>query len=331
MSNNVKFSIIIPVYNVSQYLRECLDSVLAQTYRNWECICVDDGSEDDSGIILDEYSKKDKRIKVIHKENGGVASARNVALDIMCGEWFLFLDSDDVWSKKLLSICEKGITKEIEIDMIKFLDLHFPENKICNFEDENKDPIFYKKNIKNIYSYKQLGFMAQKIAFKSSRFYDIREKQYTVGEDLLFLTECGLRADNILCINLKLYGYRDRVGSAIRRKPNLRMMLDSLHYIVNIAELFKIYNKKIAYDTKKWIGNAISETTIWNLHNLVNPLEYKELKNEWRIALKKINELKVLGHLQNLRILILTNYDNFVITFLLCLFPCYLKRTGIHR
>ena len=89
------FSIIIPVYNVAPYLRECLDSVLAQTFTGWEAICVDDGSTDGSGAILDEYAAKDKRFRVIHQKNAGVSAARNKALDEAKGEWFLFLDGDD--------------------------------------------------------------------------------------------------------------------------------------------------------------------------------------------------------------------------------------------
>ena len=90
------FSIIIPVYNVAQYLRECLDSVLAQTFGDWEAICVDDGSTDGSAAILDEYAAKDARFRVIHQENAGVSAARNAALDAAKGEFFLFLDGDDL-------------------------------------------------------------------------------------------------------------------------------------------------------------------------------------------------------------------------------------------
>jgi glycosyltransferase involved in cell wall biosynthesis len=90
-----KFSIIIPVFNVAPYLRECLDSVLAQTFTDWEAICVDDGSTDESGAILDEYAEKDSRFKVIHQQNAGVSAARNAALGVVRGEWVWFVDSDD--------------------------------------------------------------------------------------------------------------------------------------------------------------------------------------------------------------------------------------------
>ena len=97
------FSIIIPVYNVAPYLRECLDSVLAQTFTDWECLCVDDGSADESGSILDEYAQRDSRFLVFPKKNGGVSAARNLALDNAKGEWICFLDGDDVWDVTFLS------------------------------------------------------------------------------------------------------------------------------------------------------------------------------------------------------------------------------------
>lgn len=92
---NPKFSIIIPVYNVAPYIRECLDSVLAQTYTDWEAICVDDGSTDGSGVILDEYAKRDLRFRIIHQTNAGVGAARNSAIEVAQGEYLLYLDGDD--------------------------------------------------------------------------------------------------------------------------------------------------------------------------------------------------------------------------------------------
>lgn len=88
-------SVVIPVYNSAKYLRECLDSVVSQSFSNWEVVAVDDGSSDESPVILDEYAAKDARFKVIHKENGGVSAARNDGLAAAKGEYVLFIDSDD--------------------------------------------------------------------------------------------------------------------------------------------------------------------------------------------------------------------------------------------
>lgn len=90
-----KLSIIIPIYNAEKYLRRCLDSVLNQTFTDWECLLIDDGSKDSSGTICDEYAKMDSRFLVFHKENGGVSTARNLGLDNANGEWITFSDSDD--------------------------------------------------------------------------------------------------------------------------------------------------------------------------------------------------------------------------------------------
>ena len=89
-------SIIVPVYNAEKFLHRCIDSILAQTFSDWELLLVDDGSKDASGSICDEYATKDNRIKVFHKENGGVSSARNLGLDHSRGSWISFVDSDDL-------------------------------------------------------------------------------------------------------------------------------------------------------------------------------------------------------------------------------------------
>ena len=88
-------SVVIPVYNSQKYLRECIDSVLAQSFADFEVVAVDDGSSDESPAILDEYAAKDSRVKVVHKANGGVSAARNDGFDVVSGDYVLFVDSDD--------------------------------------------------------------------------------------------------------------------------------------------------------------------------------------------------------------------------------------------
>ena len=104
-----KVSIIIPIYNVEKYLKCCLDSILVQTFQDWEAIFVDDGSKDSSGIICDEYAAKDARVRVIHKENGGLSSARNAGLAIASGDWIMHLDGDDWIEPDMLErLIQKG-------------------------------------------------------------------------------------------------------------------------------------------------------------------------------------------------------------------------------
>ena len=114
-----KISIIIPMYNVEKYLRRCLNSVQNQTFTEWEAICVDDGSPDNSGVIAEEYAKKDNRFIVVHKENSGVSDARNVGLDLVNGEFVLYLDSDDFIHPQTLEILYKSAVDN-NADMVAF-------------------------------------------------------------------------------------------------------------------------------------------------------------------------------------------------------------------
>ena len=106
-----KISIIVPVYNTEKYLRRCVDSILAQTFTDFELLLINDGSTDSSGAICDEYTQKDSRVRVFHKENGGVSSACNLGLDNARGEWITFEDSDDTLPVNAL--------EDIYIEMIR--------------------------------------------------------------------------------------------------------------------------------------------------------------------------------------------------------------------
>ena len=112
-------SVIVPVYGVEQYLPRCIDSILAQTFSDYELILVDDGSPDGCPDICDKYAAKDSRIRVIHKENGGVSAARNAAMDIACGEYVIFCDSDDSWDPQLLEKATKPLLTE-GVDCVLF-------------------------------------------------------------------------------------------------------------------------------------------------------------------------------------------------------------------
>ena len=97
-----KISVIVPVYKVEQYLHRCIDSILSQSFTDFELLLIDDGSPDNCGKICDEYTQKDSRVRVFHKPNGGVSSARNLGLDNAKGKWIAFIDSDDFVEKEYL-------------------------------------------------------------------------------------------------------------------------------------------------------------------------------------------------------------------------------------
>ena len=127
----IRFSIIVPIYKVERYLKTCIDSILTQTFSDFEVILVDDGSPDLCGKICNDYAENDLRIKVLHKANGGLSSARNAGLDIAIGEYIIFIDSDDFWDDNTaLENINKNLT-ETKADL-----LIFPAKRY--YEDKNK-------------------------------------------------------------------------------------------------------------------------------------------------------------------------------------------------
>ena len=139
-------SVIVPCYNVENYLKKCVDSILNQTYKNLEIWLVDDGSPDNCGQICDEYSKIDDRIKVIHKENGGLSDARNVAIDQATGEWITFIDSDDYVSveyvETLYNLVEKYDCEVSVACFSTFCEGQEPQVASCVYEDEKMEPLY---------------------------------------------------------------------------------------------------------------------------------------------------------------------------------------------
>ena len=121
----IEISVIVPVYNVEKYLCQCVESILSQTYRNFELLLIDDGSKDNSGNICDEYAKNDPRIRVLHVENGGASYARNIGLNIAVGDWVTFVDADDWVSSNYL----EELVKDVDSDDMLIL---YPPVKVID-------------------------------------------------------------------------------------------------------------------------------------------------------------------------------------------------------
>lgn len=122
-------SIVVPCYNVASYIQQCVDSIISQTYSNWELILVDDGSTDKTPQICDYYSKKDSRIHVIHKANGGLVSARNVGYEAVTGDWLVYVDGDDWVSPNLVESITHVIHSHDDLDLIFFCAVQELHNK----------------------------------------------------------------------------------------------------------------------------------------------------------------------------------------------------------
>lgn len=210
----MKVSVIVPCYKVEKYLPTCIESVINQSYTQWELILIDDGSPDKSGKICDEYAKKDSRIRVIHKPNGGLSSARNAGLDIITGEFISFLDSDDFWHPDYLKILMKFIVKEnaeiVQCSFVRGIETSFPKltkpTKVTYYDNHS---IFTKQAAKII--------MWGKI-YKASFFDDIRMPIGLINEDDWTTWKLYYKAKKIVVTNQALYYYTQNPNSIMGDK-----------------------------------------------------------------------------------------------------------------
>jgi glycosyltransferase involved in cell wall biosynthesis len=218
-------SVIVPVYNVEDYIEECLDSILAQTYARLEIILVDDGSTDSSGILCDAYAARDDRIKVIHKDNGGQGSARNVGIAACQGRYIGFVDPDDRIKPEMYERLLQAVTNEDSdfsscgFSVIDFNGVLFPRTKTSDIAEVNFTPprkIFLGNEIFDAFI--KDGVVHAAIAvwtklFKYELFETLKFPEIRAREDRIFMQRLALRAKKAVVIDEDLYIYRQRSNS----------------------------------------------------------------------------------------------------------------------
>lgn len=221
IKNEPLISVIVPIYHVEQYLRRCIDSIIGQTYKNLEIILVDDGSDDGCPAICDEYARKDNRIVVIHKDNGGLSDARNVGIDIAKGEYLAFVDSDDYIHRDMYRILMKELIKsdsDVSMSTYKYVyDGKLDEQDITYEEDYSIETM---SGIQAQYSYysddKKLELtVAWNKLYKKELFSDLRYPKGKIFEDEFTTYKALYRSKNICLVNLPLYYYLQRNDSII--------------------------------------------------------------------------------------------------------------------
>lgn len=285
-------SIIIPVYKVEKFIHKCLDSIIAQTYTNWEAILVDDGSPDNCGIICDEYAAKDKRFKVIHQENKGVVNARNSALKIAKGGYLAFVDSDDYIEQEMLeemitmAINEKKDIVWCNLQEI-YKDYSSPEI-ICI--DYNNDT-----NIRNLLNRSLPGYLWNKLIYKP--FWDKcdikTDENAVMCEDTLISLQLLSNNPNNGIINKTFYNY-------IKTNANAATCRNEESIIVRAKDnIIHIYN----YLKEKGLLNKFYE----EFSSLALKLKIEMLRNNIELAI----ELFPFAH---------QNFNNFKFQFPISLF-----------
>ena len=263
-----KVSIIIPIYKVEEFLDNCVESVINQTYKNLEIILVDDGSPDNCPKICDEWAKKDKRIKVIHKANGGVSSARNMALDIISGDYVCFVDADDALNPQYVEILLKT-AKQNNADLAicswqktqntNLVKTHkkFNETDAQTFDKDDVFDLIYSKKVPLIMA------LWTKI-YKKEIFNEIRFPSYIVAEDDGVLHLVLSKCKKVAFVDSKLYYYthrgnsltsstfskkklhalevfKDRIGFVEKNKPQFKDK--AIHHYIRILILYYHYAK----------------------------------------------------------------------------------------
>lgn len=238
--NKTKISVVVPIYNVEKYLKKCIDSVLSQTYSNIEIILVDDGSTDNSPTICDEYAKKDDRIRVIHKCNGGLSDARNVGMDYATGDLLSFIDSDDYIAEDMLeTLFIQMIEEDSDMAICNFL--YVDENGEC-IKERNvyfpiQDGVFTKEEI--LTQTAQAHFAPYTAAtnklYKRSLYNNIKFPIGKTIEDAFVAHEIVDQCSRISCTSKPLYYYVQRHNSIMSIKFNLER-LDGVEAFAKRAE-----------------------------------------------------------------------------------------------
>lgn len=233
------FSIIVPVYKAEKYISECVDSVLAQTFEDFELILADDGSPDRCPEICDEYAKKDSRIKVIHKENGGASSARNSGIDAACGEYIIFLDSDDYWEENytLQRLAEKSKDGyDIIMFGCKLLNMKNGEMRLSRNDyniallenSKREEALQYLLKSKDIPGAAYIFATKKSVLNGSER---IRFVTGISGEDYDFVLSCFFEAQSYSAIDDVFYIYRRGQSNSVTSTSAEMIIKGSLYAI----------------------------------------------------------------------------------------------------
>lgn len=273
-----EISVIVPVYKVEKYIRKCVDSILAQTFSDFELLLVDDGSPDNCGVICDEYAQKDGRVKVIHKKNGGLSDARNAALDIMRGKYVYFVDSDDwissdalecaysslkrtgakVATGNMVSVHERGMEKQLYSPTL--------EEKLLK-GDEILMTLLRPNAVNRLYQ----AELFEKIRYPVGRLY----------EDVFVYHKILEQIDSMVLTGKNSYYYLVRDGSIMNMKYNIKFT-DIIDAVYERAKwLDSIGQKKLADETRLFVYSQVA-------------VAYAHLDNKNSEHFRRLNEIKAL-------------------------------------
>ena len=280
LDNYPLISIIVPVYKVEKYLKKCIESILNQTYMNYELILVDDGSPDNCPTLCDEFAKQDSRIVVIHKKNGGLSDARNSGLDIARGEYIGFVDSDDYIAPNMYEVLLKTALKNnADLTLCNYIRVNESYEEIVS-ETIHKHAVDKKYNKSEfihelIKPYGSYYIVVWNKLYKSSIFHKLRFPKGKQHEDEYVIHHIIDQCDVIVSVKDDLYYYVQRDGSIMSKEFNLKNMdygealIDRYYFTKS-----KKYNEwkeqcvqRLSYEMDKWKDYAARDQDIKRKYN----------------------------------------------------------------
>lgn len=240
----MRLSVIIPVYNVAPYVRACLESVLSAAGADLEVICVDDGSTDGSGAILDDFAAHDQRVCVIHQQNRGEGRARNAGLEKARGEWILFVDGDDVLAAGWRAVFDQLLERHPAVSLVSFglsRELPLPpcrllQTKVVELKSMIPGAVFER--------------LLPQFAFRRQLIAELRFLDLVRGADRLFSGEAQLRAEAVALGDAVVYGYRQHAASVMHRPWTSRLLGDELSWRLKWLDLLDKSEKSM--DRQGW-------------------------------------------------------------------------------
>lgn len=237
-------SVVVPVYNIAPYIGKCIESIQAQTYQDWELLLVDDGSKDESGAIIDQYAEADKRIRTFHKQNGGVSSARNMALDAAKGEYIAIIDGDDWVEPSLFEDAVNEMRKNnADVFMFEYsvdtgnicLPHHVSDNYygVCS----NEEAFIHSITPRNRFAWTKV-FSSKLLLYSHLPGQKRYRSDIILGEDTLFITEVLADAQKVVYSPKVYYHYEQRQGSAVRSDFNPKKLsgLTAYREVIALAD-----------------------------------------------------------------------------------------------
>ena len=302
-----KITVIVPVYNVENYLRKCLDSIIAQTYKNIEIIVVNDGSTDASGQICQEYTQIDNRIVYIEKENGGLSEARNVGLDKMTGSYVTFIDSDDWAELDYVEILYKKIIEyQADISVGNYYSYNEDEETYYFhiYGDSYYEKVYDNISIfENLYESQEMKSFALISAwgklYKAKLFDYLRFEKGKLGEDGYFNQKMYLSVNKVVYLNKGLYAYRQRSGSITNTWTEKWMhalvdaMSERITLLANMGypleKHLAVYRQMLEVSLANGQASGLSDTATYKefemKRTLLNHLSIQEQKEKKAIVL----------------------------------------------